>query len=57
MLALILTPLQAIPPPSSSSISSLHTIHFVTYKEGQGPAGCCTSPLSSGHLVAIFFSR
>lgn len=49
-----LTPLQAIPlPPFSSGIFSLHAMRFVTYKEGQGPAGCCTS-LSLGHLVSNF---
>lgn len=51
-----LTLLQAIPlPPSSSGIFSLHAIQFVTYKEGQGPAGCRTSPLSLGHLSFTFF--
>lgn len=53
-----LTPLQAIPlPPSSSGTFSLLAIQFVTYKEGQGPAGCRTSPLSLGHLVSHFFSH
>lgn len=49
-----LTSLQGIPlPPSSSGILSLHAIPFATSKQGQAPAGCCTS-LSLGHLASIF---
>lgn len=49
------SPLQATPLLlSPCGTFSLHAIQFVTYKAGQGPAGCCTSPLSLGHFVSKF---